>query len=296
MVDTIEERLQNVSPENRRRAKGYCGTPLEEDLPRYIEAENEKVIQGGNNTYIVFGRDRLGGRSSGYGGEGAKNAGAIDIVVGRHVNNPNINMNERPWVDPNVRFDAARLYLSSKCDIDDNLGLVKGSIGNDSGMSTALLISDNTRILGRNGIKLITRPYTKSTEGKHIEKINGIDLIAGNNDNDLQPIPVGNNLKDAVEDILKHLDKLNGIVDGMLNFQMTLNEQLTNHIHISPFFGLPTSPSPTVVPAGINTMVNHLSQIKRSILMNKLNINMAKEKFTNQTSPRYILSRYNNTN
>lgn len=291
-----QERLQQVSKVKRRRAEGYAGNPLPEDFVRFIQAKNEKVYSGGNNTWIVFGRDRLGNRLSGYGGKGAKGAGSIDIVVGRHSNNPNINPEDTSWVDPSPVYDASRVYLSQKSDIDKDLGLARGSVGNSTKQSAAVIIADATRIIGRNGIKLITRPYAKNSQKEQISQINGIDLIAGNNDTDLQPIPLGNNLKDAVERIFHHLSKLNGIVDGMLNFQMKMNEQLTHHFHYSPFFGLPTSPSQTVVQSGIQTMINHFSQTKRSLLLNKINIEMASKKFTNPTSPKFILSRYNNTN
>lgn len=296
MADPIKERLQEISSEGRRRAKGFAGTPLQESLPKFISTQSEKVIEGANNSFIVFGRDRLGNRLSGYGGKGEKGAGSIDIVVGRHGNNPKVNYNEDSWVDPSPAYDSARVYLSQKSDIDEDLGLTKGKVGNPKGISTVAIISDNTRIIGRDGIKLVTRPYAKNSKKKQISEIKGIDLIAGNNDQDLQPIPLGNNLKEAIERILHHLDKLNGIVDGLLNFQMQMNEQLTHHFHYSPFFGLPTTPSPTVVQSGIQTMINHFSQTKRSILLNKVNINMAKSKFTNPTSPKYILSRYNNSN
>lgn len=291
-----EERLQQVSKVNRTRAQGYAGNPLPETFPRHIPAKNEKIIEGGNNTWIVLGRDRLGSRLAGYGGKGRKNAGSIDIVVGRHSNNPNIAEGDGSWVDPSPVYDAARLYLSQKSDIDNDLGLARGSVGNSKEQSALALIADATRIIGRDGIKLITRPYAKNAKKEQISVIKGIDLIAGNNDTDLQPIPLGDNLKDAIERIFHHLSKLNGVVDGMLNFQMQMNEQLTHHFHYSPFFGLPTSPSQTVVQSGIQTMINHFSQTKRSLLLNKINIEMASKKFTNPTSPSFVLSRYNRTN
>ena len=50
--------------------KGIAGGSLPEPIPMFNKTESEKVIEGANNTYIVFGRDRPASRLSGFGGTG----------------------------------------------------------------------------------------------------------------------------------------------------------------------------------------------------------------------------------
>ena len=78
-----QARFDNTPENIRLDARGLAGGALAEPLPAYISAPCEKVLQGANNTWLVFGRDRLQSRLSGYGGRGDTQAGAMDIVVGR---------------------------------------------------------------------------------------------------------------------------------------------------------------------------------------------------------------------
>jgi hypothetical protein len=107
---------------------------------------------------------------------------------------------------------------------------------------------------------------------------------------------MGLNTKDALKDLYDKIDNLAGIVDGLLDEQIELNQAITTHFHISPFFGLPTSPSPTLLTTGPKVILNHYAQIKRSLFSLKFNNVNSKFKFTNPTSKKYVASRYNNTN
>ena len=119
---------------------------------------------------------------------------------------------------------------------------------------------------------MITRTDTLNSQGAEVKAVAGIDLIAGNDDTDLQPLAKGDNLVLCLQRIIHHIDKLNGIVDGLLMTQMQFNAALTTHWHLSNLPGLPTSPSPVVVGSGIATMVNHLSKTKISLATHKANL------------------------
>ena len=152
------------------------------------------------------------------------------------------------------------------------------------------------RIIGREGIKLVTRTDKRNSQGGEVMALGGIDLIAGNDDSDLQPIPKGDNLVECLSRIIHHLNKLNGIVDNLLMIQMSFNEKLTNHFHISPFFGLPTAPSETVMTQGAKTMLDHSTQTKVSLASHKANLTMMENNYLNVAGAGYINSRHNNTN
>ena len=304
-----EARLNDVPESLRLDYAGIAGDPISEPIPAYIQTPSEKVISGMNNSWIVFGRDRPQSRLSGYGGKGDTQCGSLDLVVGRlgaearsfSVTKGSNDSKQRTWVDPDINKDAARIYMSQKTDIDENFNLVDGSVGNSKTKSGIALKADGVRIIGREGIKLVTRTDRRNSQGADIESVNGIDLLASNNDEDLQPLVKGENLRDALERLTTHLDKLNGIVDSLLMYQIGLNETLTHHTHLAP--GKPwdgtgpweTFPSFPVVASGVQTMIDHLSQTKKSLATHKANLALFQFSYLNPAGSKYINSRFNNT-
>lgn len=293
-----QARLERVEKTVSAFARGIGGDSLEEPVPQLIKTQSEKTLSNGNNASIVLGRDRPKSRLSGYGGRGDTQSAAIDIVAGRmgFQSKSFTNTGKRVWVDPDFEKDAARIYISQKTDIDKNFSLVRGKVGIADTKSAIALKADGIRLASREGIKLVTGVDKLNSQGGAIESVVGIDLIAGNDDGDLQPMVKGTNLADALKRIVHHIDKLNGIVDSLLMAQMTFNTALTHHFHYSPFFGLPTTPSQPVVSAGIKTMVDHLSQTKRSLIMHKVNLGLFKQNYFSVFGRKYICSRWNNLN
>lgn len=283
---------------NRTGARGIGGGQILEPVPGFLSSESEKVISNANNSFIVLGRDRPGSRMSGYGGRGETQCGSVDIVVGRMGADPRQTNDQGEFVNvnPNFRLDAARIYISQKTDIDENFGLAAGMVGSEATKSGIALKADGVRLIARDGIKLITRTDRRNSQGGEVKTIAGIDLIAGNDDTDMQPMVKGNNLVNAFEQLVSHVDALNGIVDSFLMSQMELNSFITTHFHISPFLGIPNAPSPVVVPAGISTAVRQLAQTKASLLTNKANLVTYKLNYFNPAGDKYINSRYNHTN
>jgi hypothetical protein len=278
--------------------KGIGGDKLLEPVPNYLKSPCEKEIANENNASIILGRDRPASRLSGYGGKGDTQAASIDIVVGRMGPTPRSvdNMGRKIFVDPNFKLDSARIHISQKTDVDQNFELASGMVGNSKTKSAIAMKADGIRIIAREGIKLVTRTDKRNSQGGMVESLSGIDLIAGNDDSDLQPIPKGTNLVDGLKQLTHHLDKLNGIVDAFLTAQMEFNEALTHHTHVSPFFALPTTPSLTLVPSGVKTMINQLSQAKVSLMMHKANLVTFKFSYFEPSGARFINSRYNHTN
>lgn len=297
-LDTnLQERIKRTCKDVAVFSQGIGGDPLKEPVPRYIKTASEKIVENGNNAWIVLGRDRPRSRLSGYGGRGDTQAAAIDVVVGRMGSKPaEFVGGKRVWTDPNFEIDAARIYISQKTDIDANFNLANGRVGNAIARSGLALKADGVRIIAREGIKLVTRTDRKNSQGADVDSILGVDIIAGNMDSDLQPMVKGRNLADALQRLTHHVDKLNGIVDSLLMAQMSFNTALTHHFHYSPFFGLATTPSPPVIASGIKTMIDHLTQTKRSLVTHKANLAQFRITYFSPAGGKYINSRWNNVN
>lgn len=294
----IERRTDAASPEVANRFSGALNGPVKEAVPAYNSTDSETVISGDNNSWIVLGRDRPGSKASGYGGKGHTQSGAIDLVVGRmgHAPKEDDGNGGLVFTDSNFVSDAARIYISQKTDIDNNFRIADGTVGNAISRSGIGIKADHLRFVAREGIKLVTKTDNKNSQGGDVKSVLGIDIIAGNDDTGLQPMAKGENLKEAIERLTNHVSKLNGIVDVLVMAQNQFNIALTHHFHISPFNGIPTSPSIPVVSSGTQTTITLLKDCKLSLMTNKTNLELFKANYLTPAGDGWILSRHNNVN
>jgi hypothetical protein len=288
---------ENSSYTRNGVGKGFANTKLFEPLPKFINSESEKVLNGSNNTYIVLGRDRPSSRFSGYGGRGDTQAGAIDIVAGRmgHLVKEVGDYGEDVYTDPDFVVDAARIYIAQKTDIDKNFKLTSGKVGSTDGRSAIGIKADGVRIIGREGIKLITKPENINSRGGDINSVFGIDLIANNDDSDLQSIPKGQNLLEALEKLLNHHKDLCSIVENFITYQMKINQSVIAHVHVGNL-AVPTSPSFELMATAIPNNIQILSKSLLMMLPHRTNIEMYKMNYLTPIGDKYINSRHNNTN
>ena len=278
--------------------KGVGNSRTIEPMPKFVQAEAERVLESGTNASIVIGKDRPGSILSGYGGRGDSGAGNIDMVTGRMSHNPRqVDENGKEMrVNPDLKLDASRIYISQKTDIDDNFDIVDGKVGNSKARSAIGIKSDAIRILGREGIKLITGTDVKNSTGEDILSVSGIDLIAGNDDSDLQPIPLGDNLNKSLRRLTNYVDKLAGILQSAIVYQMKFNAAVTTHTHITAFFGTPTAPSEALIPAGIQVIMDHGTITVPDLVKFRTNTKFHKQTYYSVSGKRYINSSFNNTN
>ena len=211
----------------------FC-TEVEEQIPSYDDAPCEKVIKGKNDTWIVFGRDRTSNFSSGCGGKGMTQCGMIDIGAGRLASVQSQRLKQgKPLFDrtqkvnPNFSADAARIYITQKCDnIDEAFGFKK-TRGPSSKFKSAIGIkSDHTRIIARESVRIyagkgrFTVPETCSNGDEITNATGRIEFIAGNtNEDELQPIVLGDKL-------IKFLEHQNDLLGQILRDIYRINEQL----------------------------------------------------------------------
>lgn len=269
----------------------------------YDKAADETILPADapkHNTFIVFGRDRLGPLNGiGYGTKGEPKAGAIDIVVGIQSKKDAsllVDKTGKPAAQsPDPFSDASRIYLSQKADIDEYFVLPYGATYNSKSRAAIAIKSDDIRIISRNTLKIVTNSDNECSNGEPNEKLVGLQLLAVNKKSiqgldaptlapemarsmykppgrekdmpimDLQPMVKGDNLILCLKSIIRDLRTLNGIVKAFMGTQKEFNEQVANHTHFSPFFGIPTSPSKEAVAAGISMRLKLFSQTEMGL-------------------------------
>tara|TARA_A100001515_G_scaffold141155_1_gene137752 strand:- start:4861 stop:5778 length:918 start_codon:yes stop_codon:yes gene_type:complete len=273
--------------------QGIFNTSIMEPIPQYIRAQGEKVDQHGN-AWMVWGRDRNASRTSGEGGQGSTQASSIDIVIGRGGASPR----STDYLDPNFRTDATRIYMSQKStNVDDYFGLPEGSQGSLPGRSALVLKSDTTRLIGREGIKLVTRTEPQNSKGASAS-INGIELIAGNDDSDLQSMVKGENLVEALQELEKRISELSAIVLNNLKNQLQFNLKIASHTHTGagPTGPIQTFPSISLGVAGVEASMDNASGMMDNY-KNRINTNILwNNKYLNSASNKYICSKLNKVN
>lgn len=162
---------------------------VDETVEPFKRRPDDRVIEGRNKSRIVVGTDREKEVESGYGssGEGDPESGTVDVVAGADA-------------EPNYKEDKARLYLSGKTDPDKYFGITAEEA--EEASPAAVLISENTYIVGRNKIKIVHGDFhiiidddsvrIKNNDGMSI--IMTKDSVAIENDDGQPPIR-GNDFK-----------------------------------------------------------------------------------------------------
>jgi len=274
---------ETIFDEPHSVGSGIGLTQKREYVPEFIRGDAENVISNANS-YIVLGRDRPHSRTSGYGGIGTAAAHTIDIIVGRKA--PTIDAGTRVFTDPSFATDAARIYIAEKTDVDTNFTLADGSNGSAVGVSAIALKADAIRIIGdEKGIKLVTKVNRRNTNNEIISSTSGIELIAGNDDSDLQPLVKGQNIVECVKSLIDEISDLNGVVASMLVNQ-TAFESLMVPL---PITGQILAPSIAIKAkqniSNINTLVSQ-----------KANLATTKFSYLSSMGTGYILSSHNRVN
>ena len=271
-------------------------------------APGQKVIKK-RNAYIVFGKDRPGGLETGYGGRGANSCDAIDIVVGRMSSVSRVNNAVRSTiVDPSFGADAARIYISQLTNIDENFGITEGVAGEIRARSGIGIKADAVRIIGREGIKIVTgrSPFpgfgahgeTNSLGGRITQRAPKIELIAGNRSGerevagneflpreviqDLQPALVGQNTVAAFRE-------LHGIIEKMMS--AIFNLAIVNTAFASVISANPIPLLAHYNVAGASTATQLLNTVVQNIWQQRINSNIWEANYIYPFSYRYICSR-----
>jgi hypothetical protein len=210
--------------------------------------------------------------------------------------------------------DAARIYISQKTDIDKNFNIPPGKVGDSVGRSGIAIKADAVRIIGNEGIKLVTKSDGTNSFGTVLTN-NGIDLIANNQgrrDNaryemmgsesilaegpSLQPLVKGDNLRSCLSEILSEMIKMQSTLQGFLFQMISANIYWGLHTHppaipfMDVFISLP------ILQGAMDVNNTLVSKTLMSFTSHSNNLESIKGKYLTQTGTCFINSTYNNTN
>lgn len=283
--DELKKKLENLTDEIKILSGGISGDTLMEPVPEHNRAACEVVYKNENNASIVLGRDRTGDKDSGYGGRGDTQCGSIDLVVGRYGEESG-----KP-VDPNFTRDAARIYISQKCDVDSAFGIVNGKYGESKTKSTVAIKADGIRIISRENTKIIAGIDEYNSQGANRRGAYGVEIIANNDDSELQSIPKGENLEAALKDIIAHIDDLAGMIETIARNQVIVNSVLMAHTH--PFIA---SPSVELIAPILASNADIATNVYSGVIKHKINSAFLKTNYLLRMGYKYINSKFNKVN
>tara|TARA_R100000995_G_scaffold84568_2_gene63677 strand:- start:14233 stop:15354 length:1122 start_codon:yes stop_codon:yes gene_type:complete len=274
-----------------RTHSGYNQQPIIEPNPDYNVASTENVIKGQHNTIIIMGKDRPSTMEKGKGSKPNTHVGCIDIIAGlsgilaREVG----PKGQRVLTNKDPQLDAARIYISQRADIDSKeyFGLAKGKVGSLTNRSAIAIKADSVRIIGREGIKLVTSTDTyNGASGMFIgDNIQGIDIIAGNNDSDLQPMVKG-------DDLAKVLDNLVDLITDLHGSAAFTLELLTSAVAaLVPGAGAASAAKLSLLVKRLPIEIINLSIQEKNFVYHKLNYSKS-----NPIAAFDFRSRFNNVN
>jgi len=289
-AETVEDRIKAGKSVNSLPSDSgllHSGTPRKHLTFR--EAQNNSVIQH-YGSYIVLGTDRPSHLGTGMGASGYSNADAIDMVVGRGLTlkNKAATSDEKDKdknglpdgyiVGPMFTGDAARIYVSSRTNIDQNFGLASvprepHRESKDHPLSGIGIKADNVRVIGRNNIKIVTGRNQGFKGGMELNSLAGkspqagtISLIGGNYTDPevklaglfqpdgvvqsipyLQPAIKGDNLVMCLEALFSYCDMLEGAV-----YNLCLNNLDLKILDISDPFMSPIHSIGAFLSAGMD--------------------------------------------
>ena len=239
--------LNGMPVEISNNMKGIAGDRLIEPVPEPLIYPGDAHVKGENNTLIQCGRDEV------YRLKGHTQAGAIYVVAGRSPNDIKTEDKDSTTLNPadsiglkkpnNLVRDSAYLYLSQKSDPATLLRVAGGTyakkIGGTSpraGLSLAAIKADDVVVMSRtSGIRLITGTDRSNSSGGEMVSKFGIELIAGNDDSDLQPLIKGDNLELYLTNLSEVVSNLRSVVYSFITTQLELNAELALHTHWDPF-------------------------------------------------------------
>lgn len=263
----------------------------------YNKPDGASMLEN-EGAYIVMGQVPMGqSQTTGYGASGLP-AEAIDLVVGRGAA---LNRGKGPAkgdiVNNNHMSDAARIYICRLSDIDRDFNIesdAKTLTTRFPGSAIALK-ADNVRIVGREGVKIVTGKVFSPNGGEEKNSLNGkiqvaprIDLVAGNNYDNVQGVALGERTAECLQELNNIVGEIWSAVFNLALIQSSYNGVVAIN-PVAPWAAAAMPPA----NLGIYTKVlNSLYQTRTSATMWELNY------VTQKPIPgkRYIVSRNVRTN
>jgi len=215
---------------------GLFNTPINRTRFRY-KAPSASRVKEKQGAYIVMGQVPMGDAdTSGYGAMGLP-AEAIDLVVGRGAAlNRGFGPKKGDIVNNNHTADAARIYICRLADIDrdfnieSDLGL---KLSEPMPRSAVAIKADHVRLIGREGIKIVTGKIFSKAGGAETNSLGGkispapkIDLVAGNNYDNVQGVALGERTAASLTELNALVNKVASAVQNLARIQIKYNAVL----------------------------------------------------------------------
>jgi len=229
-----------------------------EEVPKFKKRVGDQVMQGSNNTIIIFGTDRAADGpadiSKGLGtvkdsGKG-KGTGTLHFIVGRK------------GAEPDLKDDLSYLYLTMKSKIDDNLNLSSIEAA-DNDLPGAVIKSDLIRHVYRKNIKITSDDAKFSVfMDKKILRVNTDGTKSTFKKDEIE---FGNNTSDwmALAGLVK--TELSALRDTLNSLTNTFN----SHIHITTATIAIAGPATIAPPASPATPPAEVKDMKSSLVKSK---------------------------
>tara|TARA_A100001515_G_C4576162_1_gene211435 strand:+ start:85 stop:1062 length:978 start_codon:yes stop_codon:yes gene_type:complete len=299
--------------EKNSKIVGFAGGDMRVPTPLLIKAGNESVFPAERqnvNAQIVITRDRPNSIFSGYGGKGHQKCSTIDIVAGRVsslavttvLNEQGVE--EAANVDPNFELDAARIYVSEKTDVDENFNLadVNKFVHESIGRSAVGIKADAVRIVGNEGVKIVTGVYENNSRGGDATPA-GIVLVAMNDSEEnsvleVEPFAKGKKLEACLYQLEKEVYRLNGLVNEFITAQKGINNLFAKHNHHNgvTFTTLPCLNNFDQFSGDWRLKQRQIQLVNKKLDSQRDNLDRWNAVYLSPESKDYILSIFNGTN
>ncbi len=225
---TKERRREHgIDQASAREIKTGIG-PTIEAVPQYNISPSEKLIEGNHNAVIIIGRDKPNARGTGWDMHRKSGVGCIDIIAGLSgpVAKEANEKGEGVLTEKNTYLDAARIYISQQAkdiDSEEYFNIVAGGVGKVLNESAIAIKADSIRVIGRQGIKIVTGTdkYSGGSGFFIGDSVPGIDLIAGNDDTELQPLVKGDDLAKTLDRHLELMQEIHGMINFVFDLMLT---------------------------------------------------------------------------
>tara|TARA_B100000287_G_scaffold86833_1_gene79440 strand:- start:49743 stop:51197 length:1455 start_codon:yes stop_codon:yes gene_type:complete len=319
-----KEQFEKLSEEQRgqKNISGVFGSKRVQAMVKRENTASEVIVGRGvdNNAFIVIGNDRVNKPHTGYGGKGHTQCDSIDLVAGLGGYNPkevekietdNGDMVESEIkVNPYFLIDSARIYMSQKTDVDKNFAIGEfgksneeenqetdiTAIGKYGAKSAVVVKADNVRLIGRESIRIVTGTDKFNSQGGEVLGKSGIEIVAMNKTDSLQPMVLGDNLIKLLDTIIGQIESLANITHASVKYQMKMNQAVMSHTHLSPFFALPTTVSGQAEAGGIQCGIETMTKTELSTIKQSTNLQGIRANYLTESGDNYINSTLNKVN
>lgn len=168
------------------------------------------------------------------------------------------------------------------------------SFGENYIASNRTVAASNADIVQHRGneiIELVVGSSNYRSNGSKIGSSAGVHLLKAGKEDNLQSMVLGNNLTEALNDLVRFVNDLSTRIVEIRKDMITMKNFLMAHVHISPgpVPGTPTSPSPDLVVTLGTSVVSDAFEISNGIA-NTINLELLKANHLQPFNKSKILS------